>query len=310
MPWGWGQSSRDTGHVNARSLGVALVAALAVLGCGSDDGGAGGAGADTGVRVASFDFAESELVAELYAQVLEANDITVVRLGAIGPREVVAPALEQGRIDLVPEYLGTAAAHFGASTIDVAGLAAALEPRGLEPLEAVPAQDVNVFVTTEDFAAEHGLSTLSDLSAVAAGARFGGPVECPDRPLCLEGLESVYGLTFADFVPLRSLAVTAEALLRDEVQVALMFSTSAELSSGSFVVLDDDRGLQPPENLVPVVRSAVVERWGPPIEGALNTLVPGLTTSALQGMNRRVSDGEPVAAVAAAWLKTAGLVSN
>lgn len=299
----------DTGSVNARWLGVVLLAAVIAVGCGSDTEEAGSPSDPGGLRIASFDFAESTLVAELYAQLLEANDITVVRLGAVGPREVVAPALEQDRIDLVPEYLGTAAAHFGAPRPDLEALRTVLAPRGLEPLTPSTAEDVNVFVVTETFAASHDLEQLSDLAPLDGQLRFGGTVECPDRPLCLLGLESVYGLTFAAFVPQRSLAVTAEALRREEIDVGLMFSTAAELTSGAFVALRDDRGLQPPENLVPVMRKAVRERWGSRVEEALARLVIPLTTTALQGMNRRVQEGESVEAVASAWLHNAGLVS-
>ena len=144
-------------------------------------------------------------------------------------REVVAPALEQGHIDLVPEYLGTATECFGAPTDGMADLATALEAKGLEPLQPSPAQDVNVFVVTEETAGVHGLERISDLAEVASSFRFGGPVECPDRPLCLAGLQATYGLSFAEFVPNRTLAITAEALIREEIDVGVMFSTAAEL---------------------------------------------------------------------------------
>jgi osmoprotectant transport system substrate-binding protein len=255
-----------------------------------------------GVRIASFDFDESRLVAEVYAQALELVGLDVVRLGSIGPREVIAPALEQGLIDLVPEYLGTASKHFGATSTDRAGLSAALARRELVALEPAPAQDVNVFVVTEETAAALGLVHISDLSGSAAGLRIGGPVECPGRPLCLEGLQTRYGLDFAEFVPQRSLAVTAEALRRNEIDVGVLFSSAPEVSEGPFVVLDDDRRLQPPENIVPLVRQAALDRWGPTLERALDRLSRRLTTSALRSMNAAVGDGDSVETAAAAWL--------
>jgi len=285
---------------------AALAVAIAACGGGGDTGVPGTAESDR-LRVASFDFEESRLVAELYAQVLEGAGFPVERLEAVGQREVVAPALEQGLVDLVPEYVGSAATHFGAATIDAPGLAAALAERDLEMLEPAEAEDVNVFVVTETTALAGDLATLSDLSDVAAGLRIGGPVECPDRPYCLAGLHTTYGLTFAEFVAHRTLAVTAEALLRDEVDVGVMFSTAAELTSGPFVVLEDDRGLQPPENIVPVARRATVERWGPEFVAALDELSRALSTTALQQMNRRVEVGAPVDDTAAAWLLSVGL---
>ena len=194
-----------------------------------------GPSASDGLRIASFDFAESVLLAEMYAQVIESTGIPVVRLGAIGPREIIAPALELDQIDLVPEYLGTALQYAGAPEPDpdtdsaLAELDARLSQRGLTALDAAAAQDKNVFAVTAELADEHELENISDLSPLAAELRFGGPPECPDRPFCLAGLESVYGLRFAEFVPHRSLRFTAEALRREEIDVGLMFSTASAL---------------------------------------------------------------------------------
>jgi osmoprotectant transport system substrate-binding protein len=288
-----------------------LVAAVFVTMIGA---GCGGSAAPPesmeveGVRIASFDFSESRLIAELYAQSLEEQGVDVVRLGTVGPREVVAPALEQGRIDLVPEYLGTASSYFGAAADDVADLAAALDVRGLEPLAPAAAEDVNVLVVTEATAGEYGLTKISDLAHVASSFVLGGPVECPDRPLCLGGLQTTYGLEFEAFTPNRNLAITAEALLRGEVDVGVMFSTAAELSSGPFLVLIDDRNLQPAENIVPVARQATIDHWGAALTGTLDRLSSVLTTEELQELNRRVQDDEPLPAVAASWLLSVGLI--
>ena len=284
--------------------GLVMVAAA----CGASDPDSTGPVEADGVRISSFDFAESQLLAELYAQVLEGADTPVVRLGAVGPREVVAPALEGNVVDLVPEYLGTASAHFDAATTDLVGLTAALEPRGLVALTPASAEDVNVFVVTRTVADQQTLTQVSDLARLAPIARFGGPVECPERPLCLLGLADTYGLTFAEFIPQQSLELTAEALRRREIDVGLMFSTSAVLEPTEFVALLDDRALQPPENVVPLVRAGAVERWGATLPDSLDGLSRSLTTEELREMNRRVDDGEPVAVVAASWLAAVGLL--
>ena len=284
--------------------GFVMIAAA----CGGSDADSTGPVDSDGVRIASFDFAESQLLAELYAQVLEGADTPVVRLGAVGPREVVAPALEGNVVDLVPDYLGTASGHFDAVTTDLAGLAAALEPRGLVALTPALAEDVNVFVVTRTVANQQVLTQLSDLASVAPTARFGGPVECPERPLCLPGLANTYGLTFAEFIPQQSLELTAEALRRGEIDVGLMFSTSAEFEPNEFVALVDDRELQPPENVVPLVRAEAVERWGATLPDTLEGLSRSLSTEELREMNRRVADGEPVTVVAASWLAEVGLL--
>jgi osmoprotectant transport system substrate-binding protein len=266
---------------------------------------------DDGVRIASFDFVESELLAELYAQVLEAADIPVIRLGVVGPREIVAPALELDRVDLVPEYLGTALRYFGdTADPDVVdstqsssrALQQLLTPRGLVVLDAAAAQNSNAIVVTSEFAAEGNIVTISDLTERSTELRLGGPVECPDRPLCLLGLSEVYGLEFAEFVPQQSVALTVEALRRDEIEVGVAFTTSPELDDDAFTVLDDDRGLQPSENVVPMIRRSALDRWGPQLDNALNAFSATLTTDQLRAMNRRVADETSPAEIAAAWL--------
>lgn len=283
--------------VTAVVLSVAL--ALTVAACGGDEDAAGEA---DGVRVAAFDFAESELLAEIYAQALEEHSVRVVRLGVIGPREIVAPALQQGEIDVVPEYLGTAAAHYGADGQGLASLRDRLADLGLTALAPAGARDTNVFVVTERTADEHDLVRLSDLSTFAPTARFGGPVECPERPLCLVGLRETYGLEFAEFVPQRSLALTADALRRGEIDIGLLFSTAAELVGDGLVVLVDDLELQPLENVVPLVRVDALDRWGSGVRTALDEVSSALTTVGLRELNARVAGGESVEQVAASWL--------
>lgn len=281
-----------------------MVGASVLAACGDEQDGAE---VPDGIRVAAFDFAESELLAELYAQALEANGVPVDRLGVVGPREVVAPALQMGEIDVVPEYVGTAADHYGADGQDLASLRAAVEPLGLEVLDPAEARDENVFVVTLQTADLYDLVRVSDLADVAPAARFGGPVECPERPLCLLGLRDTYGLEFAEFVPQLSLTLTADALRRDEIDVGLMFSTSAALDEDEFVVLEDDRGLQPAENVVPLVRRSALDRWAPGVRVALDEVSAALTTAELRALNRRVGEGEAVARVAATWLESASV---
>jgi osmoprotectant transport system substrate-binding protein len=287
---------------------VLVVGVASLAACGGDDDDTDAA--PEGIRVAAFDFAESELLAEIYAQALEAHGLPVDRLGSIGPREIVAPALQAAEIDVVPEYLGTAADHYGADGQDLASLRAAVEPLGLAALEPADAVDVNVFVVTAETARAEDLVRLSDLTDFAPTARFGGPVECPERPLCLLGLRDTYGLEFAEFVPQSSLVLTAAALRRGEIDVGVLFSSSAALDEDDFVVLVDDRGLQPAENVVPLVRRVVLEDPGPAVGDALDEVSAALTTDELRALNRRVERGEPLEDVAASWLAGASVAGT
>jgi len=294
---------------------VLAVMVLLAAACGDNTDTTDEAPEPAGVRVASFLFAESELLAEMYAQVIESAGVPVVRLGRVGPREIIAPALEQGLIDFVPEYLGTARGYWGATDHDPNAESARtdlherLVPRGLVPLTPSPAQDKNVFVVTSEAAERNGLDAISDLSPIAADQLFGGPPECADRPLCLAGLESVYGLGFAGFVVQRSLSGTVEALHNSEIDVGLMFSTASELETSDLVVLKDDLGLQPAENIVPVVRSDAIERWGQGFVDAVDAFSVRLATAELRLLNLRVAEsGATVEQVAREWLTGTGII--
>src|SRR5206468_3411023 len=156
------------------------------------------------ITVTSFDFPESQVLAELYAQAMSSHGYPVQVVPRLGPREVVEPALEQGRVGFVPGYLGSGlnfvSEQTRVATADPrathARLTRALAARGVSTLAFAPAQDRNGFVVTGDMARRRGLQRISDLLPIAGQLTFGGPPECPQRPLCLRGLREVYGLNF------------------------------------------------------------------------------------------------------------------
>ncbi len=285
-----------------------VVASLLIASACTDGPPGDGAGDEPALRIASFDFLESEVLAELYAQASEAVGVPVVRLGPVGPREVVRPALASAQIDLVPEYAGTAL-RFSSETPDVPvaveavvdRLNDAVAPLGLVALEPAPAIDVNVFVVSSTTARRLGLEDVSDLAGAGLEV-IGGPAECPERPLCLLGLDGTYGVRFAEFVAQPSLLFTAEALRRGEIDVGVLFSTSPELDADDLVALRDDRNLQPADNVVPLIRRDALVRWGDDLAEALNAVSADLETEDLRALNRRVAGGESADIVAAGWL--------
>jgi len=297
----------------ARAVGAILGLALVATACGSGDGAVDG----DPVRIGSFNFNESVIVAEIYAQGLEANGYTVERQLNIGNREVVKPALESGEIDLVPEYTGSVAGFLGveqSADPDAQWEAArsAFEELGVTLLAFSPAQDKNAYVVTAETAAEHGLSTVSDLQPVAGELIFGGPPECPDRPLCLQGLLEVYGLEFAEFVPLDAAGpITITALEGGEIDVALLFTTQGIIAANGWISLEDDMGLNPAENLVPAIRTEVVDAYGDDLVALLDSFSEALTTEALTEMNKRADiDQEDPALLAEEWLADNGFVEG
>lgn len=294
---------------------AALLAAAALGACTSDDDRAAGPPRHdaAAVTVASFDFPESELLAEIYAQALEVAGVPVDRQLGLGPRELVEPALRQGLVDVVPEYAGSALdAAAPAAEVDrsdagaVAGaLAAAVEPWGVAVLTPSRASNQNAVAVTAALAAAHRLDTVGDLVAVPAALVVGGPPECPQRTRCLPGLADLYGIDVDRFVALDDAAQVRRALLDGVVDVGIVFSTDAVLADDALVVLADDRGLQPAENVVPLVRRDALDA---DVRAVLDRVSAQLTTTSLRFLNWRLANaGADVAAEARGWLVRHGL---
>jgi osmoprotectant transport system substrate-binding protein len=288
---------------------VLLVVGLTACSSGTSEDGER---AEDTIRFASYDFSENEILAAVYAEAARQEGLPVSMDAAAGTREVVEPALEQGVVDVVIDYLGTAVRFVdpgspdGTSTPEQlhATLSGVLGPRGVTVLAAAAAEDQNGFAVSRAFATEHAVTRLSQLEPLAPGLAFGGPPECPERPLCLRGLREVYGLRFGSVVNMPSRAATVEALVAGSIQVGLLETTDARLGGGGapVVLLADDRSLQPHENVVPLVRTAAVDRWGDRLTAALDAVSARLTTADLSGLNRAVEvEGLTPRAAAARW---------
>lgn len=151
--------------------------------------------------VGSASFPESEVMGELYAQALLGAGISAGLTPDLGFREVYFPALENGDVDLVPEFVGSLLTHLGGEPTNdldetLVSLAELAASRGVELLEPAPAESKNGFYVTAETAEENDLTAVSDLAGVSEPLVFGGPAECPVRPLCVLGLQEVYGLAF------------------------------------------------------------------------------------------------------------------
>ncbi|HEX6580632.1 MAG TPA: ABC transporter substrate-binding protein [Actinomycetota bacterium] len=264
------------------------------------------------IRVAAFGFTESEIVAEVYSQALESKGYPVDPVLKAGPRELVQPALAEGLIDLVPEYSGSALAFLTLGALEGTAstsethdaLTKVVTPSGVIALAPAPAQDANAIVVTQATADRFGLRDVSDLASVDSGLVFGGPPECAQRRLCLGGLEGVYGLVFREFIPLDTGGpLTLQALRSGGIDVALLFTTDPAIVSERLVVLTDDRGLQPSENITPLLRREVLSTYGEGVVPTLDAVSALLTTSDLRAMIGRVVGGSTAREVAASWLR-------
>jgi osmoprotectant transport system substrate-binding protein len=301
-----------------RIAGTVVLVCAVVAGCTDSDPGLtrrpSTGGSDEIVVGVSGAFAENQVVAEMYAQVLEHAGYTVERLLELRSRESSQNALEAGVIDVKPEYLSSLLlfldpnAEPSADAADVAGQTAELlRSEGLTLLTPSAAEDTNQFVANAETAEEFDLTTVSSLAPVADQLTFGGPPECPQRPFCLPGLHEVYGVLFDDFTPLDAGGpLTVDALRRDEVQIGLLFSTDPSIEQNGFVPLVDDRHLQNAENITPVIRS---ETLNGEVRGLLDAVSARLSTGKVTRLvGKVVLDGQDVAAVANGFLTANGLL--
>jgi osmoprotectant transport system substrate-binding protein len=306
-----------------RTLFAALVA-VAVVASACGGGGAPGpsAAAKPDVIVGSTNFYEQVTLGELYAQVLEANGYKVTRKFNLGNREIVYPAIKSGQIDLDAEYLATLLAFVDKDgkvakpTTDkketASGLQKALDTDQLTVLDAAEATDQNGFVVTKDSATSKNLKKISDLAPFAKDMVLGGPPECPNpnRPFCLNGLKSVYGLTFKDFKALDAGGpLTVAALEGKQIDVGLLFTSDPSIVAKNFVLLDDDKHLQLADNIAPVVRNALLQKDDGTLKRLLNSISAKLSQAELNDMNKQVAvDKKDSKDVATAWLKKQGLI--
>lgn len=309
------------------ALGAALLA-LVVSAC-SPGGGSSQAASQSAaanesttagggsVTIGSQGFYESQLMAEIYAQALEANGFTVERNLGIGTREQTYPALTSGQIDMMPEYIGSLTTFLeGEASGDpdetFTAMSDLIGADGLTALDYTEAQDQNAFVVRSETADELGLTTMSDLAEHATDLVWGLPPECETNPLCAGALEDAYGITFAD-LQVEALAACdapiATALNDGVVDVAELCSTQPDIERFGFVRLEDDMQTQPAENIAPVVSQAKLDELGSEFADVLNAVSAEMTTEDLTSLGVQVAvEQRDVAEVATEWLTDKGLI--
>lgn len=273
---------------------------------------------DQAVRVGSKDFPESIIIGEMYALLLENAGIAVERALNLGGTVIAHEALLADELDIYPEYTGTGLlVVLGATVGDALGGSAGSpvaegSPTAVDPEEAVytyvrdeyqaqfdlvwldrtPMSNSQALAVTREFADEHGLTTISDLVALASSVDlvFSAPVDFEEREDGLLGLRSVYG-EFDASVNGVAPGIKYQALIDGDANVVLAFSTDAEIAINDLVVLEDDQDLWPPYNVSPVVRQAALEAY-PTLAETLNPLAPLITNEVMIGLNGQVVGDE------------------
>jgi osmoprotectant transport system substrate-binding protein len=306
--------------IRRSGLALAALAAAGVVlaGCASadplDEGETTAPSGDEGgttLVVGSQEYYSSEIIAELYAQALEAEGYTIDRQLRIGQREVYMPEIESGAIDLFPEYTGPLLQYWvqdpperlGDEVYDALVAAA---PEGLTILDQAEATDQDSYVVTREFAEEHDLTTVADLANVDEPLTMGANSEAETRPNGPMGLSEVYGID-VDFTPIEDGGgpLTIQALQSGDIQLAIVYTADPTIAQNDLVVLEDTEGLFLASHVVPVASDKVDED----AQEIVNDVSEALSAEALIALNQQsVEQQSPAADIARAWLQEEGFL--
>lgn len=269
------------------------------------------------VAVGSKDFTEQFIVAEMYAQILEDAGFTVERKLNLGGTPIAHEAIQNGDIDLYPEYTST-----GLLTVlklnpiqDAQEIYSTVkdnyeEQFNLTWLEPSPFNNTQALAMTRETADAYDIRTYSDLSQKASELVLGGPAEFLEREDGIKGLQQAYGgFEFKDVKQLGTGSLRYQALMDGQVDVVVAFGTDGAIGGNDLLVLEDDQVFYPIYNIAPVVRMDTLETY-PQISELLNELSPLLTDEVMSGLNWQVDgpDHKEPADVARDFLLENGLI--
>ncbi|WJX99719.1 ABC transporter substrate-binding protein [Curtobacterium sp. SP.BCp] len=293
---------------------LALGVAAALTGCASSnplDSGSSASSDSKTIVIGSQQYYSNEIIAEMYAQVLEKDGFQVKRNFNIGQREIYLPQLQKGAIDVMPEYSGNLLQYYDknsdaktSSEIDSA-LTKAL-PSGLRVLDEAEATDQDSYTVTKKFSEDNDVTSLADLKNVKEKLTVGANSEFQTRPYGPKGLKSVYGVD-VDFKAVEDSggALTVKALKDGTVQLADIYSADPSIKANDFVSLKDPENLILPQNVIPVVSKKVDDKAAADIDKVSKVL----TTDALIDLNAKsVNDKEKASTIAKDFLTEKGLL--
>jgi osmoprotectant transport system substrate-binding protein len=295
---------------------------------------------DTAIRVGSKNFPEALIIGEIYAQALEAAGFTVERSLNLGGTVVAHEALVNGELDLYPEYTGTGLLVILEKTVADATAEAEASPAaspaadgafgpvdtavfdyvkaeyeaqfGLTWLDQSPMNNTQALAVKRQFSEENGITTISQLWAYGQenDLTISAPVDFEEREDGLAGLTATYGETNASVNGVDP-GIKYQALVDDDANVVLAFSTDAEIGFYDLVVLQDDLGLWPPYHVAPVARMDTLAANAGVAE-ALNAVAPLLTSETMIALNGLVvgDEKQEPADVARDFLTQNGIVSG
>jgi osmoprotectant transport system substrate-binding protein len=265
------------------------------------------------VTLGDKNFAEENILGQLYAQALRAKGFTVNLKSEIGSTELIYKALKAGQIDGYPEYTGVLLSAVAEQKTSPTSEQQAYEQakafmakNGFTLLEKTPFYDTNVLITLPTYASEHKLSSIGDLKPLNKKFKIGGAPELATREEGLPGIKKLYGVE-GTFVPV-SIELSYKAIEDGQVNVQSVFSTDGQLLGGKFKELTDPKHVFGFQNVAPIIRTSVLEKEGPAFAETMNKVSALLTINAVQQMNKAVSiDKQSAESVAKQFLQSNGL---
>ena len=265
------------------------------------------------VTIGDKNFAEENILGQLYAQALQAKGFAVTLKENVGSSEIIYKALVAGQIDMYPEYTGTLLSAIAEQTKEPASAAAAYaqakafaQKHGFTLLNYTPFYDSDALATLPSYASAHHLVSIADLKALGKSLALGAPPEFATRFEGLLGLKQLYGVV-PTFKP-TAIELSYKALEGGQVDVQNVFSTDGQLLGGKFKVLADPKHVFGFQNVAPVVKQSVLAAEGPAFVATLNKVSALLTIKAIQQMNAAVSiDKQSASSVAHQFLAANGL---
>jgi osmoprotectant transport system substrate-binding protein len=303
----------------ATAPAAAVAVAVILAACGSSKSSTTGTtstSASSGkpaVTIGAKNFAESNILGNLYTQALKAKGFNVSLTENVGSSEIIFKALKAGHIQMYPEYTGTLLSAVAEQKTPPKSeqqayeqAKAFAEKEGLTLLEKTPFYDTDALATLPSFASAHNLSSIGDLAPLGKSVTLGGPPEFATREEGLSGIAKEYGVK-PTFKPV-AIEASYNALESGQVHVQVVFTTDGQLLGGKFKVLSDPKHVFGFQNVAPIVDKKVLSEQGPEFEETLNKVSKLLTIPAIQQMNKAVSvEKQTPSAVAKQFLSANGL---
>ncbi len=272
---------------------LTILSAIFLVGCNGKKEADKSKDSKSKITVGSKDFTESLILGELYAVALEDNGFKVDRKLNLASA-IVHSALINNEVDIYPEYTGTGllAVLKEEPIYDSKKVYDEVSKKYKEKFDVIwldpsTANDSQGLVITKEASAKYGIKTISDLNKKADKIRFASQGEFDERADGLLGLEKTYGkFNFKDS-KIYDNGLKYEVLRNDKADVSVAYTTEGDLSSGDFVVLEDDKKAWPPYNIAPVIRGKVLEA-NPEIKDLLNRITAKLDNDTVIKLNAQV----------------------